>query len=85
MADFCSTILAIEPHGESRYFLQKTIESNKRTVQPNVIVCDLGASDSAGTVMLHKNPQNRGDNRIYPDPLLDDHGAIVTDFSAARD
>ena len=43
------------------------------------MVCDLAASDCVGTLKLYKNSQNKGDNRIYPDPLLDEEEIISTD------
>lgn len=73
-------ILAIEPHRESRSFLQKTILSNAGGRPANsVLVCELAASDRRGTLKLYKNSQNKGDNRIYPDPLLDEEEAVSTD------
>lgn len=65
---FRGRVLAIEPHGESRLYLQKTIQANGGGAQ----VCDLAASDRPGTLTLYKNPENKGDNRLYADPLL--HG-----------
>lgn len=77
---FHGKILAIEPHKESRYFLSKTIASNGDTKRrANVMVCDLAASDCVGTSKLYKNSQNKGDNRIYPDSLLDEEEIILTD------
>ena len=77
---FQGKILAIEPHGESRYFLQKTIERNRVTKQQSdIVACDLAASDCTGTLELHKNSQNKGDNRIYPHPLLDEQEVVATD------
>lgn len=66
---FHGRVLAIEPHAESRRYLQKTIEGNAAAPGAAQIVA-LAASDRGGTLSLYKNPQNKGDNRLYPDPLL---------------
>ena len=77
---FQGRILAIEPHAESRRFLQGTLRSNGSVEQQRrVVVSDLAASDRAGTLTLYENSQNRGDNRIYPDPLLDRTEPIASD------
>ena len=68
-------VLAIEPHGESRLYLQKTIQANGGAAQ----ICDLAASDSPGTLTLYQNPENKGDNRLYPDPLLRGEERIAAD------
>ena len=68
---FCGRVLAIEPHNESRLYLQKTIESNAPKAAPGAArICGLAASDRPETVTLYQNPENKGDNRLYPDPLL---------------
>ena len=72
-------LLAIEPHRESRAFLEKTIRSNSAGTGGSVAVCELAASDRPGTLKLYKNSQNKGDNRIYPDPLLDEEESVPTD------
>lgn len=72
-------LLAIEPHRESRAFLQQTIRSNSAGSGGRVAVCELAASDTPGTLKLYKNSQNKGDNRIYPDPLLDEEEPVPTD------
>ena len=78
--DFHGTVLALEPDEESRHYLRQTVESNiASNRQASVIVCDLAASDHQGTVTLYKNSQNKGDNRIYPDPLLHEARVVPTD------
>ena len=72
---FRGRVLAIEPHAESRLYLQKTIEANGGTAQ----ICELAASDRPGTLKLYKNPDNKGDNRLYPDPLLRGEETIAAD------
>ena len=71
---FRGRVLAIEPHGESRQYLQKTVEANGAAQ-----ICELAASDSPGTLTLYKNPENKGDNRLYPDPLLRSEERIAAD------
>ncbi len=66
---FHGRVLALEPHAESRRYLEKTIEVNARAPTAAQIVA-LAASDRAGTLALYKNPENKGDNRLYPDALL---------------
>jgi len=63
---FRGRVLAIEPDAESRRYLHKTIEANGGAAQ----ICELAAADRPGTLTLYKNPENKGDNRLYPDPLL---------------
>lgn len=78
--DFRGRILAVEPHAESRRFLAKTIESNGPPERRReVFVCDAAASDRAGSVTLYKNAENKGDNRLYPDALLDEREEVATD------
>ena len=72
---FRGRVLAIEPHAESRAYLQKTIQANGGAAQ----ICDLAASDTPGTLTLYKNPENKGDNRLYPDALLRGEERIAAD------
>jgi FkbM family methyltransferase len=66
---FRGRVLAIEPHSESRLYLQKTLQSNAAPAGA-ALVCELAASDRPETLTLYENPDNKGDNRLYPDPLL---------------
>jgi FkbM family methyltransferase len=75
---FRGRVLAIEPHRESRLYLQKTIESNAAPAG-TVSVCELAASDRPGTLTLYQNPENKGDNRVYADPLLEGGETIGAD------
>lgn len=68
---FRGRVLAIEPHRESRVYLEKTIQSNA-AARAFAAIVGLAASDRAETLTLYQNPDNKGDNRLYPDPLL--HG-----------
>ena len=65
-----SKILCIEPDPNSLFYLKKTLASNK-TPNSNVILCPVAASDREEQIFLYKNSSNKGDNRIYADPLLD--------------
>jgi FkbM family methyltransferase len=58
------TVVAIEPHAESRRFLNLTIEANAPT-KARVHVFDCAASDREGTAELFVNPHNKADNRLY--------------------
>lgn len=70
---FSGTIICMEPHDESRSFLLKTINANNQSFSGcKLIISDMAASDVEGVVTLHKNSKNKGDNRLYPDPLLDE-------------
>jgi FkbM family methyltransferase len=66
---FHGRVLALEPHAESRRYLEKTIAANAPAPGAAQIV-GLAASDRTGTLALYQNPENKGDNRLYPDPLL---------------
>jgi len=75
---FHGRVLALEPHAESRRYLEKTIAGNAPTPGAAQIV-GLAASDRAGTLALYKNPENKGDNRLYPDPLLRSEESVGAD------
>jgi FkbM family methyltransferase len=72
---FRGRVLAIEPDSESRRYLEKTLAANAGAAQ----ICALAAADRPGTLTLYKNPENKGDNRLYPDPLLRDQETISAD------
>ena len=75
---FRGRVLALEPHGESRVYLQKTIQNNARPAA-TTLVCELAASDRAETLRLYQNPENKGDNRVYADALLEGGETIRAD------
>jgi FkbM family methyltransferase len=77
-AGFHGRVLALEPHAESRRYLEKTIAGNARAPGAAQIV-GLAASDRTGTLALYKNPENKGDNRLYPDPLLRSEESVGAD------
>lgn len=66
---FHGRVLAIEPHRESRLYLQQTLQSNAAPAG-TASICELAASERPGTLTLYQNPENKGDNRVYADPLL---------------
>jgi FkbM family methyltransferase len=63
-----SNILAVEPHKEAFAYLQKTVAANSPS-QP-VSLSNVAAGKEPGELTLYSNPENKGDNRLYPDPLL---------------
>jgi len=75
---FHGRVLAIEPHAESRRYLEKTIASNAPAPGAAQII-GLAAAERAGTLALYKNPENKGDNRLYPDPLLQAEESVGAD------
>lgn len=61
-------ILAIEPLPENFGFLEKTVSANA-PIQP-VFLEQAAVGREPGELSLYTNPDNKGDNRLYPDPLL---------------
>jgi len=77
---FRGKVLAVEPHAESRRYLNRTVEANATAARPGAaLICGLAASDRPGTLTLYQNSENKGDNRIYPDPLLDAQETVAVD------
>jgi len=75
-----SRILCVEPDKNSAAFLRKTIASNSDPAgNPRVTVYNLAASDKPENIVLYKNSQNKGDNRIYADPLCDEREMVESD------
>jgi FkbM family methyltransferase len=66
-------ILCVEPHEESRRYLEKTVALNTRGENPAsfLTIAAVAVGASTGTVVLHSNSENKGDNRIYNDHILD--------------
>ena len=64
-------ILTVEPSKENFEFLEKNIAENRIPHSDVKIFAQRTAlSDRKGEAILHKNPGNKGDNRLYPDTLL---------------
>ena len=75
--NFCGKVICMEPHEESIRFLKKTLSANKNSLpENNIILSPMAASDFQGTAVLHINPDNKGDNRIYSNALLEEHKDI---------
>ncbi|MFV0416345.1 MAG: FkbM family methyltransferase [Chthoniobacterales bacterium] len=73
-------ILCVEPDKSSFGYLKQTIQSNSTAAQQdNIAIHNLAASDSKGELTLYKNSENKGDNRIYADPLCNEHEKIASD------
>lgn len=76
-----SRIISVEPDPSSWPFLQRTVRSNlDRDDSPKVSTYQLALSDVKGPVTLHRNPENKGDNRIYADPLCPDRISVFSDL-----
>jgi FkbM family methyltransferase len=70
-------IVCVEPDPSSRSFLEQTVAANLgdgRRVR--VVVSPVAASDGGGTLTLYKNPANKGDNRLYRNPLCTEEVAV---------
>ena len=68
-------VIALEPDPETFGFLKRTIQYNGFQ---NVELHQMAASAQAGTVPLFRNPDNRGDSRLYRDPMLKDSVDVTT-------
>lgn len=63
-------VLAIEPAKENFMFLEKNIRENRAPESRVKVIAErVALSDRKGEAVLHKNPENKGDNRLYQDPL----------------
>ncbi len=79
-SDSRSTVLCIEPHEESRVYLEQTIKENLRKGAPaHVVVCPVAASDCGGKTTLYQNLDNKGDNRLHPDSLCVGRSVVETE------
>lgn len=75
-----SRVLCVEPDKISANYLKRTIESNTPPGEHSTVsLIQAAASDSKGKLTLYKNSQNKGDNRIYRDPLCDESESIESD------
>jgi FkbM family methyltransferase len=57
-----SRVVAMEPDPECFELLQRTVRANGGR---NTTCLQLAASETAGSTYLYRNPDNRGDNRLY--------------------
>ncbi|MEI6278628.1 MAG: FkbM family methyltransferase [Verrucomicrobiae bacterium] len=62
------SVLAVEPHAEAFGFLRKTVDANAPACP--VFLENVAAGREQGELTLYSNPDNKGDNRLYPDPML---------------
>ncbi len=75
--EFSGKVICMEPHGESRQYLELTLAINKKMLSSDSLILSAkAASDFDGEAVLFKNPQNKGDNRLYSDALLADSEKI---------
>lgn len=73
-------IVCVEPDPVSATFLKQTISANQNGHQsPPVSFHQLALSDQPGDVLLYQNPENKGDNRIYSDPLCPNGISVASD------
>lgn len=77
--EFSGTILSIEPDADSRSYLEKTIAANPVRPPARAQMVAAAASDRSGRVPFYRNPENHGDNRLYPDPALQESGTVETE------
>lgn len=70
-------VLAVEPHPESREFLEQTIEFNSND-KNKAFISSYAAFDKKTSAILYENPDNKGDNRIYANPLCSMQEKIET-------
>jgi FkbM family methyltransferase len=77
---FTGRILSIEPDQESFGYLLRTVASNgAKEVRARVKAVQAAAVERKGMLNLYKNVENRGDNRIYEDPMLGTGEAVMGD------
>jgi len=70
-------ILAVEPAEENFRYLEKNINENRiSSSKVKIIVERVALSDQKGEALLHKNPGNKGDNRLYQDALLQESESV---------
>jgi FkbM family methyltransferase len=64
-------LLAIEPARENFLLLQRNLHHNQRLTQKTKVhAVRVALSNKSGVAVLHKNPANKGDNRLYSEGLL---------------
>lgn len=70
-------ILAVEPAEENFRYLEKNINENSISSSKVKIIAErVALSDQKGEALLHKNPGNKGDNRLYQDALLQESESV---------
>jgi len=72
-------LLAIEPARENFFWLERNTRHNLGKMPNNrVTLARTALSDQGGWAILHKNPANKGDNRLYQDFLLPKQERVQT-------
>ncbi len=61
-------LIALEPDPENFRYLQQNAAANHA---PNAVCIQKAAAAESGTLRLHVNAENRGDNRLYANDLCD--------------
>jgi FkbM family methyltransferase len=67
-------IAAVEPHAQSREYLQRTLAANQQKVGAQAstfVIVEDAASDADGQAQLFVNDKNKGDHRLYNASLHD--------------
>lgn len=73
----CGIIIAVEPSKENFSYLERNISENKVSAsRVRVIAEQVALSDKKGKGLLHKNPENKGDNRLYEDAVLQESETV---------
>jgi FkbM family methyltransferase len=62
-------VVAVEPHAESRGYLERTVAANRTSETARVDIVARAAGDKEGEGRLFPNPNNKGDNRTYASDL----------------
>lgn len=72
-------LLAVEPARENFFWLHRNTRHNLGKMRSNrVALVRAALSDQGGWAILHKNPSNKGDNRLYQDILLPKQERVQT-------
>jgi FkbM family methyltransferase len=69
-------IIALEPDPENFRYLQKNVAVNGAD---NAVCIQKAAAAESGTLRLHVNKENRGDNRLYANDLCDTSYEVEVD------
>ncbi|MEO6053991.1 MAG: FkbM family methyltransferase [Chthoniobacterales bacterium] len=73
-----ATVMAVEPHAESRSFLERTAQLNAQH-GANIFISPFAAAEEKKDLPLYENPDNKGDNRLYADALCITKGMVHAD------
>ncbi|HSG88522.1 MAG TPA: FkbM family methyltransferase [Pseudomonadales bacterium] len=70
-------LLSIEPDPDSLHWLHRTLAANDGAEAPGTSLFEGAVADAPGRLTLYRNLDNRGDNRIYEDPMCDAPVTVV--------